>query len=63
MNFLEFICKEKWSTLCVCENDRKLPKKILIFRGFFVVELLELEVGWIRYRLCKFIGEMRTRGI
>jgi hypothetical protein len=31
---LEFVCKGKWSTLCVCENDRKLPKKILIFRVF-----------------------------
>jgi hypothetical protein len=51
------------STLCVCENDRKLPKRILIFRFFLLVELLELEVGWIRYILSRFIGEMRMRGI
>jgi hypothetical protein len=33
------------------------------FRRFFMEELRDSELGWMRYKLPKFIGKTRIRGI
>jgi hypothetical protein len=51
----------KRRAICICDNHRKLEKGIeyvgFYFRRFFVEELRDSDLGWMRYKLPKFIGK------